>query len=539
MDNPLAQFFEVEERDDGIYIKVVRSPKGSQKLDIIENKLKEAKVTNYNLSTIADIVMRCRGVFEKVGPLFEYYDDKYDTFFAIHATSQKATIRIRSDSIDKSIKLTENLLIYALQRKNIKFGIKKNILRDMVVNNLIDVEVVVAEGLAAEPGIDAVIAHEINLAPDMTPAVDKSGRTDYRAIRAFQTIKKGQVLARRIPPKMGKPGTSIFGEPIPSTIGMDKVLPSGKNTETSPTNTELLALREGIVYIQDGLICVGELLHVNGNVDFSVGNIKYSGDVVIKGQVKPGFTIEAEGNIEIFGEVESARIISRKGYITIHRGLLGKNDSLLYAEKGIYLHFAQEATIKTDGILSIEKHMLHCQMICARVEGNRGHSCIIGGKLTLYESGEIGNLGNDSMIKTEIAFVDRQKQKAEEKRKELVDVREQLSKQLEPISKELKTKTSIMKKSGTEITERHKQELKKWIDSYNNLSLKVKYVDEKIAEIQKEIDSASYSAGSLKVYGTIFENVKIDMYGIANMEMRASKSNATIRLNNGNIQFEG
>ena len=43
---------------------------------------------------------------------------------------------------------------------------------------------------------------------------------------------------------------------------------------------------------------------VPGDVDFSTGNIDFIGSVKVMGSVRNGFSVKAEGNVEIMGRLE-------------------------------------------------------------------------------------------------------------------------------------------------------------------------------------------------------------------------------------------
>ena len=119
MGNPLSEFFEVDDRTDGVYIKVNQSQKESVDIGKIEKALRNVFVTNYNIGTIREVIIRASGEFEKIGPLFENYDVKFDSYIALKGTPLKATMRISSESIAVGIKPTENMIYYALQRHGI------------------------------------------------------------------------------------------------------------------------------------------------------------------------------------------------------------------------------------------------------------------------------------------------------------------------------------------------------------------------------------------------------------------------------------
>ena len=80
MKNCLEKFFPVEERPDGVYIKISRSDRDRVQPDVVIRQVDDEKVMNFDPVKFRDIYSRTRGAFEKVGPPFEYYDSELDEF---------------------------------------------------------------------------------------------------------------------------------------------------------------------------------------------------------------------------------------------------------------------------------------------------------------------------------------------------------------------------------------------------------------------------------------------------------------------------
>ncbi len=99
MANPLTKYLEVEEREDGVYIKVTRSLQQNLSASAIEKCLDDALVINADMNAINGVISRARGIFEIIGPLFEFYNPKFDAFIYVQATPLKATMNINSESI--------------------------------------------------------------------------------------------------------------------------------------------------------------------------------------------------------------------------------------------------------------------------------------------------------------------------------------------------------------------------------------------------------------------------------------------------------
>ena len=68
---------------------------------------------------------------------------------------------------------------------------------------------------------------------------------------------------------------------------------------------------EGVASFEENEIKVAKTLVIDGNVDFSVGNIIFPGDVIVYGSIINGFKVSAQGNVMVFNDV----ICSQEGLL--------------------------------------------------------------------------------------------------------------------------------------------------------------------------------------------------------------------------------
>ncbi len=534
-ENPLQKLFGVEERADGIYIQIDRARRDSLPAGAIERALEDALVANADIAKIRDVVTRARGNFEKVGPLFEYYDIRLDQYVSTKITPLSASIKIDPAARLSGTRISPTLIEFFLKRRKVVHGIKRETLKDICMKNLFDTEVVVAEGTPPKNGTDAYMSYAIKIEAEAKPQIGSDGKADFRNIESFVKITEGQVIAKRIPPHPGEPGKAVTGEPIPPTPGTDIPLPVGENTIATDNDSVLKAQKSGVVYSHAGLVHVLELLSVSGDVNFTTGNIKYGGDVLIKGSVRPGFTVDAEGNIEIGGEIESCKVISRNGSVTIKQGIIGRKDTFVQGHQGVTVGFAQDAEIVSEGIIHCDKHIMNCNVRCTRLEAGS----FIGGSARIYETAECGAIGNESGLETNLYVVDRNIEKLKEKFAELVNLRAKTAEQIDPIQRELKTKSELIKRAGTDVTDRHKNELKKWIDAYNEISTRIKVIDDNIAKVSEAIKNPKDLNGMVQIKSTAFQNARIDFYGLSRRIMSGNTSHIIFKFKDGKIQETG
>lgn len=130
-------------------------------------------------------------------------------------------------------------------------------------------------------------------------AVDEHNRVDYSNLDFIHNIEKGRPICRIFPPVEGRPGKTVLGKEIPPNPVKPAAVPKGRNTELSEDGRTLIAASPGHVEFTGRSFQVKPVMEVPGNVDFSVGNINFLGDVHIHGDVLSGFTVRAMGNIVV------------------------------------------------------------------------------------------------------------------------------------------------------------------------------------------------------------------------------------------------
>lgn len=515
MKNPLLQLLSVEERSDGVYIKIIRDSNKETLLKAIVNALEGALVCNYDLEVIRDVVTRARGLFERIGPAFIYYNPAFDSFAKVAVDTLTATLQVDSGCVVQGLCPTVEELRYCLKRQGVVYGLLNDQLQALVQQGLYDQPLEIARGKMAVNGLDGSICYEIEIVHDRRPALLPNGNVDYRSIKSFTQVSGGQIIARKSPPTPGIAGYAVNGREIAAAQGKDYQLCEGENIAVSADGNHLVAVKSGVIYEDDGIVHIKQNLEIAHDVDFTVGNVRFSGTVEVQGNVLPGFCIESDEDIIIHGEVEAATVRSRNATVTIRKGVIGKGEARIFAKKGISVSFAQNAELFTEGCLVVDRSLLHCTCRCDSFEMMRRDGVLIGGVLEAYRSVELVQLGSQEGVSTTVRLVDKTRVALEEKRMEIVVVRDELALRLEPIKKQLSTKAAMLQKSGTVVTERVKAELKKWLDSFNELKVKFDYVEKKIADIDAVLRTPPLCDGFVKVSGDLWPGSVIELYGVS------------------------
>ena len=209
-----------------------------------------------------------------------------------------------------------------LDAKGVKFGLKTEIFPEVLKTQSCYREWLIAEGKPSVNGKDASLQfHFEKERHDLKPKQLENGSVDFYDLDVIQIVEAGTMLVERIPPTEGISGMNVLGEEIKAKPGKDVRLPLGVNTETVDEETKLVSKIIGHVSYVNKKVNVYPTYEVKGNVDFNTGNIKFPGNVIVRGSVQNTFTVEAEGDVEIYGNLGGTVIA--EGNLHIKRNYSG------------------------------------------------------------------------------------------------------------------------------------------------------------------------------------------------------------------------
>jgi len=287
------------------------------------------------------------------------------------------------------------------------YGVTHGLIKDFI--NFIPVgkkaKTLVAVGTHPTPGQDAQL--KVNLVQESRELPADTGKRDHRDVNHFIKVHPGEIVAEKTPATPGTPGMTVTGEPVPATPGRDILLMSGQNTILSNDQTVIMATDSGVLQQNGDHIDVAKLLEIEGDVDYSVGNIDFEGCVHVRGDVLPGFTIIASDSIEIDGFVERSTL-EAGGDIQLHNGYYGDGNCHIKACGNLTARSLESANVKVLKNLNIKKYMVNSTVIAGgdvsildkrrgRISGGRItaggnlHSCHLGSPSSVCTIVDIGN----------------------------------------------------------------------------------------------------------------------------------------------------
>jgi len=351
----------------------------------------------------------------------EGYVLKYKVAQRVHA---QLKIELSSDAMHATAEITAayggnpisaNEAVKTGQEVGIVFGFQKEQILQLVAQASraepgSKIKAEIAAGRLPTPGRDSVFELLIR---DMSnrskqPVARSEGKVDLRDFGAIASVKKGEALMRRLPPTKGKEGMTVTGTRLSALDGQQLPWGAAEGSEISADNPDLLiASKDGMPRLMEACVAVDEVFVIN-KVDTGSGHIIFKGAVVINGDVAEAMKVIAGGNVFVKGIFEGD-LIESGGDITIGGAIIGHQigevsehtelSTQLRAKGNIHCTLAQYAAIKCEGILTVSKQLLHCQVeansvLAGTVEKANGK--IVGGRYYLGNGLRCGNLGAPS-----------------------------------------------------------------------------------------------------------------------------------------------
>ena len=242
----------------------------------------------------------------------------------------------------------EDVIQLLIERENVdpQFIITENI-EAMLADPM--TPYIIAQGIPPQHGRDATLSITVLEEKEVNPR-DKIVWQEFK--KAFITVREGTVIGRKIPATPGKDGIDVHGNIVPAKPGKDFNLEALAGKGTKVIKGAIISTTSGVLILA-GKIRVEEILVIDGDVNFKVGNIHGVKHLWVKGDVKHGFLVRAQGKILIEGSVENATV--EAGEAVFIRGIVtGEKGGHIHSDGFVYCREAHLAQITARGSVHIE-----------------------------------------------------------------------------------------------------------------------------------------------------------------------------------------
>jgi len=383
--------------DAGVYL-MVHPPEGNGlpvKDSAIVIDLKNRDINDYQYPLIIKIVREALGIPVKIAEA------------PLAAGNPDIRILVTRDRMEASLYIflpqrCRPLLIEEVFEKIRQSGVVYNLYEDEI-NKAFQrpgITVVCARGASPQNGNDAKMKYFIDLETKGKPVEIEKGRVDFKNLNLFTTVQEGELIAEKLPPTPGVDGIDVLGQIVHAKPGKDIPFPLGKNVLIK-NNTQIFSALAGQLLLQNNKIHVIPVIEVNGDVDLSTGNIQFGGNVIIHGSVQPGFSVKAQGDVEITGTVSGGTVEGNN--VKVRMGIQGMQQGYIRAAMNLSTHFIENSTVFAGQDVFVSDVILHSHVSANRriiVTERRG--LIIGGEVTAGEEIQAKIAGTSAASSTDL-----------------------------------------------------------------------------------------------------------------------------------------
>lgn len=316
-------------------------------------------------------------------------------------------------------------------------------------------------------------------------------KVDFHEVSKFIMVKKGQLIAKKNDGRNGIPGKTVKNKEIPFKKKNIIQFSAGKNTKEYQNH--LYAATSGRYEVTEKReIVINDVLHVEGNVDYSTGNISFGKDVIIDGEIKDGFKVAAGGALYCKSNMDASDVLCRKDLI-VDKGIIGRGLAIVRVGGSITATFVENCHVESQTGIIIDKNIMNSQ-IYTLGELKLGEKGALVSSVIVSEHGvEAYNIGKpgspDSTINCGYSFVEQRSLDAIKQRVEVLKEKLGRLERLPEYRKTDKKMALIAQMKG--VIQRSKNEYKK-----------------KEGELYKVKDAVVY------VHGTIYPGNTVIICGV-------------------------
>ncbi|GEM_PF-1061548 len=219
------------------------------------------------------------------------------------------------------------------------------------------------------------------------------GSVDFRDLKRFNNVAPGQVVAYLRSPDPGEEGFTVTGKRIKVKKVRHPRYHPGENLRYSEDRTTIVAECGGHVVLSGDQLSLLDRIFIQGDVDYTTGNLDFGGHLTIDGNVNPDFRVRAGGNLVIRGFVEKAQV-EAGGDLVIEGRVFGKGDCEIKAGGRARIRSADGAKVQVGGDLEVEEGLRHCDTLVGGSLTVRGNAGLVGGSARVHHRLETTQLGS-------------------------------------------------------------------------------------------------------------------------------------------------
>ena len=293
---------------------------------------------------------------------------------------------------------TTEVVKQELRRQGFQLGIKDEVIAAMLADKVYEKPVVVAEGKQPAPPKPGHYEFFFDTKAETNiPTILEDGTVDYS--KNIELVETGTLLAQYHKVSPGEKGYTVTGAIIESDNTME--LPMLEMDGVYHEDGKYYASQIGKVTLHNGRLKVDPTLVVDGNVSIAYGNIDFTGDVIIKGDINTGMHVKAGGSITVEGAVEGAKL-EAGGDVIIGQGIHGEGKAVIMGDGNLVCKFIETAQVNVLGDLQTG-YIINSEVVSeGLLDTSKGRGVIMGGTVCGLKGVIAKNIGHRSHTPTKV-----------------------------------------------------------------------------------------------------------------------------------------
>ncbi|MCR4756447.1 MAG: FapA family protein [Butyrivibrio sp.] len=299
---------------------------------------------------------------------------------------------LRADGME----YTEDVVLTFLFKCNVRKGVNRDIIADMVKEHNHNQKYLVASGKEVVDGSDGYYEYFFDTEANTEPVILKDGTADLSNLDLIQ-VHVGDKLAEYHRATRGADGFNVYGEVVKAKAGKEIPILKGEGFMILSDRVTYVAKYTGALTFNDGIINIQKIM-VMPEVKITDKKISYDGVVYVTGDVNSGSVIYASGDVIIGGHMESSEINSG-GNVIIKGGATCPIRGSITAQGDVSAKFFEGVTINAKNISA--NYFINCTTNAQGLIKTYGRAGIIyGGTCQSLFGIESAVVGNKSGAKT-------------------------------------------------------------------------------------------------------------------------------------------
>lgn len=300
--------------------------------------------------------------------------------------------------------VTREELMEALKEKNIIFGIRQDMIEKLATKPIYNLKLEVARGIPPTAGEDGTNEYMVKKDMEYAPEINEEGVIDYKNLNYFQMVQKGDILCRITKEKPGRDGKNVYGGALPAKSGKPPAYPVGENTILLQNDTMLVSTCDGVVHFVRDIIAVKDLLKISSSIDQHTGNVNFSGDVSVEGDICNGYSAVVGGGLTVKGVVEDA-MIRVEGNLHVSKGINGALNQVITVNGDLKCNYIENAIVHVEGNI-VADYIIDSKIVCmGNIELKGKKELILGGDLKVKGELTARDIGSEKERPTKIEII--------------------------------------------------------------------------------------------------------------------------------------